>query len=171
MTKKIAMIIAFEGFQPTEYQVPRDRFVKAGFQVVTVSDQLGIATARDGFKAKVEATLDDFNPRNYDGLVWVGGPGCLEHLDNDKSYRVLQEAIQANIPVGAICIAPRILAKAGILIAKTATCWNKDGLMSQLWREHGVLETSEDVYTDGIIVTASGPQVADIFADHLLKII
>ena len=62
----------------------------------------------------------------------------MESLDNDISYNFLKQAQQHNISYGAICISPRILAKAGVLKGKKATGWNDDHELEGVFKEYGV---------------------------------
>jgi len=125
-TIAVALIIAYKGFQPIEYQNTRKALEEAGITVHTVSTQLGEAEATDGSKVAVDLKLDRLIPGEYQGIAFIGGSGALEYLDNEISYAVIKKTINAAIPLGAICIAPRILAKAGILKDKKATGWDDD---------------------------------------------
>ncbi len=109
--KRIALIIASEGFQPIEYNVPKEILRKEGAMITTVSDKPGGAIAKDKTTANVDITLDQLKPEDYNGIFFIGGPGALEHLDNATSYNIISQAKKHNIPYGAICIATRILAK------------------------------------------------------------
>jgi protease I len=172
MIKKVALVIAHDGFHAVEYGVPKKLFQEAGFDVVTVSNKSGIAHAHDGSKVAVDKTLDTIDPLHYDGLVFIGGPGALENLDNDLSYRVIQKAVMAEKLVAAICSAPRILAKAGALAAKTATGWDKDHKLKEIFDAHAVIYDDESsVVTDGHIVTAEGPSHAEAFAHAIMAVI
>lgn len=172
MAKKIALVIAHEGFQPVEYSVPKEMLEDAGYHVVTVSNKSGNAHAEDGSFAKVDVVLDRLDPLNYDAIVFIGGPGALEYLDNDLSYSVIQKAVMAEKLVGAICSATRILAKAGALSAKTATGWDGDKKLKKIFDDHAVIYDDEaGVVTDGRVVTAEGPSHAEEFAYELMEVV
>ncbi len=172
MHNRVAMIIASKGFQPVEYEVPKKILQEAGFTVVTVSDKVGNAISKDDTKAHIDMALNDMQVVDFDGLIFIGGPGAMEHLDNDLSYRKIQEAVQLGKLIAAICIAPRILAKAGALVTKRATGWNEDGLLHEIFQKHAVvLDTDAKVIIDGKRVTATGPEVAQEFAQAILSII
>src|SRR5204862_5159838 len=101
---KVLFIIAFNGFQHIEYGIPKKIIEDAGFTAVTASDKAGTAIAKDGSMEHIDLPLDKVHPNHYSGIIFVGGPGALEHLDNNTSHKIIQEALQQNIPVGAICI-------------------------------------------------------------------
>ena len=163
---KVLIIVAFNGYQHIEYGIPKHIIQDAGFTVVTGSDKAGFAIAKDGSTTHVDVTLDKIAANYYGGIIFVGGPGALEHLDNDISYTIIQEAAQQNIPVGAICIATRILAYAGVLENKYATGWNEDGKLNNIYKEYCVhYLPREDTVIDGNIITATGPAAAQQFSD------
>ena len=172
MAKKIALVIAHEGYDAVEYNVPKKMLEEAGYQVVTISNKLGKARATDGSTTGVDALLDKIDPINFDGIVFIGGPGALTELDNDLSYSVLQRAVMADKLVGGICSATRILAKSGALVAKTATGWNGDQNLPQIYNDHAVLYDDEvGVVRDGRIVTAEGATHAAEFARELMEVV
>lgn len=160
MSKKILFVIASEGFQPVEYGDAKKVLEAAGHQVITVSDKTGIAVAKDGSTTIVDLLIKEVELLNYDGLFFIGGPGALEHLDNENSYKLLREWQKTGKPYGAICISPRILAKAGVLKNKKATGWDNDGELAGILSAHGAEYVRESVVVDGNVVTANGPSAA-----------
>jgi len=169
MIKNIALIIAHIGYQPMEYGVPKRIFQEAGYNVVTVSDKAGKAQGGDGSKTDVDLVLSKLNSDDYEAIVFVGGGGALDHLDNDLSYRIIQKAVMANKVVAAICIAPRILAKAGALVTHKATGWDEDGLLKGVFDKHAVIYENAPVVKDKRVVTARGPMEAEAFAHAVLS--
>jgi len=98
--------------------------------------------------------------------------GAEEHLDNNTSYKILQEAFLLHIPIGAICIATRILAKAGVLRDKYATGWNEDGLLDALFKEYGVVYLPEEkVVVDSNTITATDPSAAEEFGKRIIELL
>jgi protease I len=168
--KKIAMIVAFRDFRDAEYFVPKEILEKAGAKVTTVSTKMGTAIGADGGDTQVNLLLEDLNPADFDAVVFIGGPGCLEHLDNDNSYRVAKETVRQDKVLGAICISPVILAKAGVLQKKKATVWSSpmDKSPVRILKEGGAIYEDEEVVADGKIVTANGPDAAEKFGQALI---
>src|SRR5271167_4356671 len=74
--KKIA-ILAANGFEQAELEVPRDRLKKAGATVDIVSLATGEIKGWDkkdwGRPVKVDKTLDQVSPADYDAVVLPGG--------------------------------------------------------------------------------------------------
>lgn len=165
----VALIIAYKGFQPVEYQNTKKALEDAGITVHTISTQLGEAEGTDGSKVAIDGRIGHIIPEEYQGIALIGGSGALDYLDNEAVYDVIQKAIATHMVLGAICIAPRILAKAGVLKGKKATGWDEDNELTALFKKHTVLYTKEGVVTDGTIVTATGPATATEFGKALAK--
>jgi len=169
---KVLMIVAFDGYQHIEYGIPKHIIEDAGFQVVTASDQPGFAVAKDGSTTQVDITLNKVHASYYAGIIFIGGPGAMEHLDNPTSYKIIQDAVQQNILIGAICVSTRILAKSGILTNKYATGWNEDNQLNSIYKEYNVkYVTQDDVVIDDNIITATGPAAAQQFGDAFVKML
>jgi putative intracellular protease/amidase len=168
----VLLVIASKGFQQIEYGVTKKMLVDAGFTVVTASDVSDKAIAKDGSKVPVDITLSQVRINNYQGIFFIGGPGTLEQLDNNTSYKILQEAALQHKPIGAICIATRILAKAGVLRDKYATGWNDDGLLDALYAENGVTFLPEEkVVVESNVITATDPSAAQQFGEQIVELL
>lgn len=169
MSKKIAMIISFKEFKDEEYFIPRFIFKQNGCIVTTISSHKGTAIGVGGGETMVDLDFDNFNPLEFDALVFVGGSGAARFLDDEDVSRILQEA--KDIVIGAICIAPAILAKNGILKGKMATVWsnNMDKSLISILEENGAEYVDLPVVTDGKIITANGPMAAKDFAEKVLE--
>jgi protease I len=162
--KKAVIIIAFRDFRDAEYFVPKEILEKAGVEVKTASNKMGTAVGADGGDTKVDLLISQINPAEFDAVVFVGGPGCLNALDNEDSYRVARETVSQGKVLASICISPVILAKAGVLTGKRATVWN-DFTKSQakILEKEGAIFEEKPVVVDGKIITANGPSAAKDF--------
>lgn len=169
--KRVVLVIAETGFQEKEYNETKKVLKDAGIEVVTTSDDPKEAIGHAGAKQKVEMQLDQINPREYDGIFVIGGPGALDHLNIPKVHKVLSEFFALDKPYGAICISPRILAQAELLQNKKATCWNGDGKAHAVFEAHGAEFIDEHVVIDGKVVTANGPDATIDFGKAILKVI
>lgn len=172
--KKNAIIIAFKNFRDEEYFVPKEILEKAGSEIKTVSTQIGEAIGADGGEVRVDLLIENLNPADFDGIIFIGGPGCLKYLDNENSYRVAREAVSQQKLIAAICISPVILAKAGILEGKEATVWSSllDKSPTRILKNNGAIyQERDDVVIDGKIVTANGPAVAKKFGEAIIDLL
>ena len=170
---KVAMIIAFRDFRDVEYFIPRNIFIQSGISVTTVSKEKGTAIGADGGEATVNLSLDELNPVDFDAVVFIGGPGMAKNIDNEIHHRIVQETVNSNKVLGAICIAPAILAKAGVLDGKKATVWSSpmDKSAKKILQENGAIYEDKSVVVDGKIVTANGPEAVKEFAERVVDIL
>jgi protease I len=171
--KKIAMVIAFRNFRDAEYFVPKEVLETAGAQITTVSNKSGTAVGADGGEVEVDLLLSELEVANFNAVILVGGPGALQYLDNQDSYKVAQETITQNKLLAAICIAPAILAKAGVLQGKRATVWTSamDKSAAKILEDNGAFYEDKSVIVDGGIVTGSGPAAAQEFGEAIKELL
>jgi protease I len=165
--KKALLIIAHEGYQHTEYSVTKSQLEQSGIAVEIASNLSGSAIAHDGSTTHTHLLLTDIIVGQYDAIIFIGGPGAMQHLDSEISYDIAIQATQDNIPLAAICVAPRILTKARVLNGRQATGWDGDGQLSDLF----LLYVADDVVVDGNIVTANGPHAAAEFGRKIVSLI
>ena len=123
--KKVLLIIAQQGFQPDEYAKPKDILEKAGVEVITASNSQDVAiSAITNMEVQVDINIDKVDVANYNGIFLIGGPGAIKYLNNAIVYNIVRGASMECDFFGAICISPRILAKAGVLSGKKVTGWD-----------------------------------------------
>lgn len=165
--KKIAMIIAPKNFRDEEYFQPKVMLQAQGAEIHTIADSKEEeATGMKNGKAKIDTSLDKASAAKYDGIVFVGGLGASKYFNNKKILDLAKEAVAAGKVVGAICIAPSILANAGVLSGKKATCFpSEKGNLEKA----GAQVLNKPVVTDAKIVTATGPEAAMDFGRELVK--
>ncbi len=164
--KKIAMLIAFQGFRDEEYIEPKKILEAAGHKVTTVSTAKGEARGKFRLTAQVDKTVDEIAAADYDALTLVGGPGALEQLDNPLVHELFRNAAALGRVIGSICISPVVLAHAGLLKGKKVTCW-PDGAAEVA--KGGGLYTGADLEIDGKFITASGPLPAKKYGQALAE--
>ncbi len=168
--KKVLILIAPQDFKDEEYFVPKQILEKKGFFVKTVSTKKGTAHGIDGGEVKIDLLIEEVN--DFDSLIIVGGPGCLKFLDNKQVQTLVKESFEKEKLIAAICIAPVILAKAGILKEREATVWSssldKSGINAL--KENGAIYEKEfAVVQDDNIITASGPFAAKEFTRVIIE--
>lgn len=172
-SKKVAMIVAFRDFKDEEYFPPKEVLERAGAEVVTCSDKKGMAIGASGGEVQVNVLLESLDVSYFDAVVFVGGPGALEHLDNEESYKIARETVERDKVLAAICISPTILAKAGVLEEKRVTVWssplNRNPI--RVLEEHGAIFEDKAVVVDRKIVTGNGPTAAQEFGEALAEVL
>lgn len=166
--KRVAMIIAEDGFRDEELLQPKAILEKNGIEVKVASTSLVQAKGMLGAKIKPDILVNDIDVRDFDAIIFVGGIGASQYWDDPVAHQLAQNAFNQNHIVAAICIAPVTLAKAGILKGKRATVFSSEA--SEL-KQGGANYTARNVEKDGNIITASGPSAAGEFAEELVKVL
>lgn len=160
--KKVLLIIAHSGFKLVEYMACKKVLTDAGIQVVTASNLPGVAVSSvTNNEAVADLILDDVNVADYDGIFFIGGPGALANLDNEKSYRIIREVAASEKIWGAVCISPRILAAAGVLKNKKITGWDKDNKLAGILEKVDAEYIRKPVVVDENLITGNGPEAAE----------
>ncbi|MDI6839281.1 MAG: DJ-1/PfpI family protein [bacterium] len=168
--KNILMVIAHNNFRDDEYQIPREFFEDLGAKLVVASSDTTPAIGMFKLKVKPDILLTQVTIADFDALVFVGGSGITEYWDSKEVHTLVDIAFKSNKVVGAICIAPIILARAGILKGKKATVWESVET-KRIFNEEGVKYTRLPVVTSGNIVTANGPQAAKLFTESIVNLL
>jgi len=171
MPSKIIFIIAKKDFKDEEYFVPKEILEEAGFIIETVASENGIAEGIDGGEATIDTALKDVELKPAAAVLLAGGGGAQVYLENELVHNLLREASNQGKVIGAICIAPAILAKAGILNGKKAAVWTSplDKKFARILEENGCTYLSQAVVEDGNIITANGPEAAESFAQAIVS--
>jgi protease I len=160
------MIIAPVNFRDEEFYEPKTILEKSGVRVTTASTTTGTAKGKLGAAVKPDILLKDVRVSDFDAVIFVGGSGAAVYLDDPAAQRIAQEALKQNKILGAICVAPAILARAGVLRGRNATVFEDD---ADELKNNGALYTGAAVEKDGNIITGSGPQAAREFGFALAK--
>jgi protease I len=165
--KKILMIIAPENFRDEELQEPKAIFEKNGAKVTVSSRTKGECSGMLGGKANADAALKEVNADDFDAVIFVGGSGSAVYFNDETVLKIARDASAKGKVIGAICIAPSILANAGIMKGKKATSFSseRDNLQAK-----GVIYTGESVVIDGKIITADGPKSAREFGEAVVSV-
>lgn len=175
MSKKVLIIIAQQGYQDQELEGTRKGLTAAGFEVVLASTVAGKCRGKFGGTETASIAMHDVHAKDYDRVAFIGGPGAAALKDDPDAPRIARDAVGARKPLGAICIAPTILATAGVLKGKRATVWDDPstdsgqalGEQARFIESHGASFTGELVTIDGLIVTGNGPGAAEEFGKKL----
>ena len=165
MKKRAVFIIAEHEFRDEEYQVPKDILLAAGIEVVTASTTTEEAVGKLGLKVRPEHLVAEIKPDDYGAIVFVGGGGAAQYFADSTVHTLARNFAEAGKVVAAICIAPVILARAGLLKGKRATVY-PDGIPEL--EKAGAVYTGQSVERDGQIITGNGPEAAEAFGREIV---
>jgi len=166
--KKILMIVAPTNFRDEEFQRPKAVFEQNQVLVTVAAKGVSEATGMFGARAAVDKDLSEATVADFDAVVFVGGSGASVYFNDPQAQALARDAFSQGKVVGAICIAPSILANAGVLAGKKATCFSSEAGNLQ---NKGATYTGEPVTVDGKIVTASGPEAAEVFGEKIVELL
>jgi len=168
---RVLFVIAPERFRDEELTVPRRAFESIGLSVRVASTRVGEAIGMLGARVTPDVALADVVADDVDLLAIAGGAGAPTHLwDSAPLAALVARVFAAGRPLGAICLAPPVLARAGVLHGKRATTFPADRAILELKRG-GATYVRDPVVQDGTIVTASGPEAAEAFGAALLTLV
>jgi 4-methyl-5(b-hydroxyethyl)-thiazole monophosphate biosynthesis len=159
-----ALVLMAEGFEEIELTSIVDILRRGGVTVMIAGLKDGLITGSRGMKMQPDVTLDGIKEM-YDMIILPGGSPGYVNLGSDR--RVIELVNRYNADgkiVAAICAAPSVLVKAGILTGKKSTIFR--GMENEL---KNAVYVDKPVVEDGNILTSQGPGTAMGFAIALLK--
>lgn len=158
--KKTAILFA-DGYEEVEALTVVDllRRAKIGCDIVALKESDAV-TGSHGIRVGADKRLSELDIGEYDGLILPGGMRGVNNLAADERVlALLRDFAGAGKLTAAICAGPTVLAKAGLLVGRKATCY--PGMEDQLT---GALPCAEPVVKDGSILTSRGLGTAIPFA-------
>ena len=161
------MICVFlaQGFEEIEALGTMDLIRRAGINVLGVSiSEDEYVTGSHGLTVKADVRLCELDEEQVTGVILPGGMPGSANLDSCEGVKrlVLKCYEQGNL-VGAICAAPTVLGKMGILKGKNATCYT--GFEKYL---EGANATGKTVECHGNVITGNGPGAFSRFAYEII---
>ena len=167
--KEFSMVylLLAEGFEECEALVPLDLLRRAGVEVKTVSVS-GSPTVVGAHGIAVWADLLPEGAEEAARMVILPGgmPGSLNLDASPVTDRLLAATVEAGGHLAAICAAPLVLGRRGLLRGLRATCY--PGFEGELT---GAVATGERVVTDRNVTTAIGMGAAEEFGRELCRLL
>lgn len=150
-----------DGFEEAEALVTVDMLRRCGLCVKTVSitDNKTVTGAHD-ISVLADLTISEADLKDFDAVILPGGlPGSDYLAQSEEVKTALLNASQNSKIIAAICAAPKVLGKHGLLKGKNAVCY--PGVESELI---GANVGYERVCRDGNIITSRGAGTVYDFA-------
>lgn len=168
--KKIA-ILATDGFEQAELMEPRKALQDAGAQTFVIAPKSGEikgwAMKDWGEKVKVDKTLEDANPNEYDALVLPGGVINPDHLRmNPAAVNFVKQFVSTGRTTAAICHGPWTLVEADVVRGRKVTSW--PSLKTDL-RNAGANWVDQEVVTDGQFIFSRKPDDIPAFNRAIIE--
>ena len=162
--KSVVFVIAPEFFRDEELIVPSSRLADLGADIQIASTTLEEVEGMMGMIAKPELLIKDIKQADFDAIVVVGGVGAEKLWDNNDLHKVLKDFDKADKLIGAICLAPVVVARAGLLDDQKATSF--PSAKDEMTKAKVQFE-EKSVVISGNIVTADGPESVEQFTKTL----
>ena len=155
-----------DGFEIIEALAPVDMLRRAKIDVKTVGVTGETVRSSCGVDVTTDITIDEFDFYDVQAIVLPGGmPGILNLENCGAVQSAIDNAVNTNCLLCAICAAPSILGHLGILDGKKATCF--PGFEKEL---KGADYTGTHTVTDGNIITAKGAGCAIEFGHAIVSL-
>ena len=160
-------VLFADGFEEIEALTPVDILRRAGLDARMVAVGSKVAVGSHGIAVVCDMTADEVNLDEVTAVIFPGGmPGSL-NLDASPYSDKFIDAVNKNRgKIAAICAAPLVLGRRGLLEGKRAICY--PGFEKEL---KGAIIENAPVVTDGNITTAIGMGAALPFALELVRVI
>jgi protease I len=169
--KKVA-ILAADMFERVELEEPRKALEDAGAEVEIVSIHDGEIQGFDHFdpasSLKVDRTVEEVSPDDYDALLIPGGVGNPDQLRGDENAVAFVRGLHdAGKPMAVICHGPWMLVEARIVRGRRVTSWPT--LETDI-RNAGGDWVDQEVVVDGNIVTSRKPDDIPAFNREMTRL-
>lgn len=166
--RPVLLVVASRDFRDEEYLQPREEFEQAGYRVTVASTTRAKVTGSLGETVVPDTLIDEVSAAQFDAVVFVGGYGSTEYFHLEAAHRLAREAVAAGKPVGALCYGPVILANAGVLAGKRATC---HPAQAKALKAAGARYSRRLLEQDANIVTAAGPLTARLLGRTMVDML
>ena len=162
---RTVLVIIAPGFEEIETITVVDILRRAGARVTLAGTVSGVLGGSRGIKVEPDELLDNLGEKDFDLICLPGGQPGTDNLKKDiRIKNILKKMQKQDKYIAAICAAPTVLLKAGILKNKLITC-------------HPSVQSSfnsfvkERVVVDEKIITSQSPGTAMEFSLKLVEIL
>ncbi|OBA64489.1 peptidase C56 [Mycobacterium sp. 1100029.7] len=169
--KRVA-ILAADGVERVELEVPRDQVQRAGAQTELLSLHSGQIQARnndldDGGSFDVEREVSEASVDDYDALLLPGGTVNPDKLRmNDRAVAFVRDFVNSGKPVGVICHGPWTLVEAGVAQGRRLTSF--PSIRTDL-RNAGAEVVDDEVVVDGNLISSRSPDDLPAFCSAVVE--
>jgi 4-methyl-5(b-hydroxyethyl)-thiazole monophosphate biosynthesis len=161
-------ILLAPGFEETEALAPADLLRRANIETALVSITGESVPGSHGITVVADMGLDEVDLSKADMIVLPGGAPGYKNLGADpRVERLVREAAERDLWIAAICAAPTLLGRWGLLEGKKAICY--PGMEDQL--TGALVQTAPGEIRDGKIITGRAAGNAIDFAAELIEVL
>ena len=161
----VLIFLPKKDFNEEEFTIVKTKLLKTGKQVFITSDDHFVCTGSKGMKVKSDTSFYNVNVNNFGAFILIGGVGSKAYWKNESLHKIIKKFFSAKKVIAAICSSPIILAKAGILQNKKATCFSEDKM--ELINA-GIDYQDRNIVVDDNNITANDARSASQFIEAVL---
>ena len=152
----IYMFLA-EGFEEIEALCPLDLLRRVGVEVTVVGVGSDKIMGAHGITVSADVPEEFYRDSNPEMIILPGGMPGTKNLDASNTvHKAIDASLEQNAYIAAICAAPMILGKRGLLNGKSAVCYPS----FEEYLTGASIPENARLITDGKIITAKGMGVA-----------
>lgn len=159
-------VLLADGFEEIEALEPIDIMRRAGIEVKTVGISGKTVCGSHNIKVEADILAEDVKIVDTELLMLPGGPGYVNLDASVKAHELIDAAYAKGAYISAICAAPSIIGKKGLLDGKKATCF--PGYEKYLT---GTEVCTDKVVADGQFITGKGAGAAAEFGFKMTEIL
>ncbi|OGU57341.1 MAG: hypothetical protein A2V66_03090 [Ignavibacteria bacterium RBG_13_36_8] len=163
--KSILIILPAQDFNEQEYLNIKNILEKSNFKLFIASDAFALCIGNNGLKVRPDVSFFNINEKNFAAILFLGRKGVKNYWNNSNLHSIARSFHKNKKPIAAICSAPVILAKAGLLSNIEAACYPAD--KTELERE-GAKYKDLPVVVDHKIITAQGAAAVTEFTHAVI---
>lgn len=161
-------ILLAPGFEEMEALVPADLLRRAGIEVSLVSLEGEFVPGGRNITVKADCALSDVKLENMEAVMLPGGGVGVANLGADpRVEELVKRAAEQGKLCSAICAAPSLLSKYGLLAGKKAVCY-------PTWADKiagADYHSGEKLAVDGNIVTGQAAGASFEFGLKLIEVL
>jgi protease I len=159
-------ILAETLYEDQELWYPFYRLREAGAQVRVVGPRKGTFESKHGYPVKADYGAEEVKAADFDAVIIPGGYAPDHMRRNRAMVELVREAVQQKKVVAAICHAGWMLASAGVLKGRKATCYIaiRDDVVNA-----GAEYLDQEVVRDGNLITSRFPDDLPAFCRTIIE--
>jgi len=164
--KRVLILLASE-FEDSEFRDVAGALLLEGAEITVASTAQEVLSGKRGDVAVIaDELVRDVSVQGYTGLYIPGGKAPSKIRDDPDVQKVVREAYNGGLRIGAVCHGPQVLISAGIVQNRTLTSHPAVGRELQ---EAGANYSGRPVERDGSIITATDPHVIAEFNTAFIR--
>ena len=164
--RSILLILPADNFNEQEFLTVKTVLCRKNFNIFIASDAHTLCIGSDGLRVRADVNLYNMHVQNFAAVVYIGGEGVRNYWNNLMLQKIASDFNKANKIVAAICSAPVILAKAGVLSEREVTCYPAD---KKEIEKTNLIYKDQPVIVCGNIITAQSPETSSEFVNMIVS--